>query len=134
LLREKEEEDKRRRAYEAQEQICIENMLKRAEQERILREQYLIRQEELKKAREKALEIELERQKQFIERRNAICYNEVKDKFTQQHTQIRDSFGIRWIKCEICGEIKSESEFGDYGGPDRVNLGKCYKCTGEAKK
>jgi DNA helicase-2/ATP-dependent DNA helicase PcrA len=56
-------------------------------------------------------------------------YDQVKDKFNQQTSQIYDSSGQRWIQCEICGEIKPESEFGSYGGPGHVNLGKCYKCT-----
>ena len=134
LLREKEKEDKRRRAYEAQEQMRLENTRKRAEQERILREQYRIREEELKKEREKALEIERERQKQFVERRNAICYNDVKDKFTQQEEQIRDALGRRWIQCELCKEIKLESEFGSYGGLNHINLGICYQCSRQEKK
>ena len=134
LIREKEEEDKRRREYEAWEQMRLENMRKRAEQERILREQHLIREEKLKKEREKALEIERERQKQFVERRNAICYNDVKDKFTQQEEQIRDALGRRWIQCELCGEIKLESEFESYGGQNHVNLGVCYQCSRSGKK
>ena len=110
MIREKEEEDKRRRAREAQEQQHIENMRRRAEQERI--------------RREKALELERERQKQ----RDINCYNEVKDKFTQQQTPIRDSLGRRWVQCELCGEIKLEVHFGTCGGINHVNLGVCKEC------
>ena len=53
----------------------------------------------------------------------------LKDKFTQQEFQIRDSSGRRWIQCELCGDIKPESEFGSYGGTNHVNLGVCYKCS-----
>ena len=60
---EQEEEEKRRRAHEVQEQRRIESMRRRAEQGRIAQEQYLIRQDELRKEREKALELERERQK-----------------------------------------------------------------------
>ena len=88
----------------------------------------------MKKEREKALEIERERQKQFVERRNAICYNDVKDKFTQQEEQIRDALGRRWIQCELCKEIKLESEFGSYGGLNHINLGICYQCSRQEKK
>ena len=69
------------------------------------------------------------RQKQIAEMRYINSYNEVKNKFTQQEFQIRDSSGRRWVKCELCGEIKPESEFGSYGGTNHVNLGVCYKCS-----
>ena len=104
-------------------------MRRRAEQERVLQEQYLLRQEELRKEHERALELERVRQKQIAEMHYANSYNEVKDKFTQQEFQIRDSSGRRWIQCELCGEIKPESEFGSYGGTNHVNLGVCYKCS-----
>ena len=124
MAREQEEEEKRRRAHEVQEQRRIESMRRRADQGRIAQEQYLIRQEELRKEREKALELERERQKHY-----ANSYNEVKDKFTQQEFPIRDSLGKRWVQCELCGEIQLESEFGSYGGANHVNLGVCYKCS-----
>ncbi len=57
------------------------------------------------------------------------CYREVCDQFNQQGTQIRDHTGRRWVKCELCGEIKPESEFGSYGGIGHVNLGVCYDCS-----
>lgn len=129
MAREQEEDEKRRRAHEVQEQRRNESMRRRAEQGRIAQEQYLIRQEELRKEREKALELERERQKQIAEMHYANSYNEVKDKFTQQEFQIRDSSGRRWIQCELCGDIKPESEFGSYGGTNHVNLGVCYKCS-----
>jgi superfamily I DNA/RNA helicase len=91
MLREKEEEERRRHAAEEQEKKRIESMRRRAEQERILQEQYLLRQEELRKERERALELERERQKQIAKMLYVNSYNEVKDKFTQQEFQIRDS-------------------------------------------
>ena len=109
-------------------------MRKRAEQERMLREQYLIRQEELKKEREKALEVERAQKKQIDERCFDNSYNEIKNKFTQQDFQIRDSLGRRWVQCERCGEIKLLPEFASYGGTKRINLGVCYKCTGRGKR
>ena len=134
MIREKEEEDKRRRAREAQERRRIENMRRRVEQDRIMREQQLLRQEELRKEREKALELERERQKQIAEMREINYYNEVKDKFTQQQTPIRDSLGRRWVQCELCGEIKLEAYFGKYGGINHVNLGVCNACSRGNKK
>ena len=134
MIREREEAERQRYSVEAQEQRCVDNMRRRAEQERMAQKQYLLRQEELRKEREKALEEERARQKQIAEKRLINGYNEVKDRFTQQEYQIRDSYGRRWVKCELCGEIKSESEFGLYGGANHVNLGVCYNCSRRDKK
>lgn len=56
-------------------------------------------------------------------------YNEVKERFIQQETPIKDSSGQRWVQCEICHKIKETTEFSSYGGDKRVNLGKCSKCS-----
>lgn len=47
----------------------------------------------------------------------------------QQEVQVRDEYGHRWVKCEICGKIAPESEFSSYGGLNHINLGKCTACT-----
>lgn len=60
---------------------------------------------------------------------SALGYEQIKDKFTQQTEQIRDSYNRRWIQCELCGEIKPEPEFSSYGGLNHVNLGHCSECT-----
>ena len=52
-----------------------------------------------------------------------------KSDFEQQIKQIWDSSGNRYIKCEICGKIKSAEAFAVYGGINRVNLGKCRDCV-----
>ena len=54
---------------------------------------------------------------------------EVVNLFTQQHTEIYDSFGQRWVQCTQCGEIKPTDEFSDYGGRNRVNSGICRRCS-----
>lgn len=56
-------------------------------------------------------------------------YSDVKDTFVQQKEQIWDRYGNRWVKCRICGKIKTVDEFWEYGGPDRMNLGRCYECV-----
>ena len=96
--------------------IAAREKEQREEQERKLKEQ--------EKAREAARIF----QQQVAERNYLKGYNEVKDKFVQQHTQIKDSLGNRWVRCEICGRIKQANECYDVGGPDRVNLGKCLEC------
>ena len=52
----------------------------------------------------------------------------VLNKIEQQEVQARDELGRRWVKCEYCGKIATESEFVDYGGRNRVNLGICRYC------
>ena len=62
--------------------------------------------------------------------KTALDYaNEVRDRFNQQETPIRDSRGRRWIQCEKCGRILVDYEFTDYGGRNRVNLGICKECS-----
>ena len=53
---------------------------------------------------------------------------EIIDKIAQQKEPVYDSCGIRWIQCEQCGKIDEETEFSNYGGPNRVNLGVCNEC------
>ena len=62
------------------------------------------------------------------ESRYEIGYSDVKEKFNQQTTIIRDRFKQRWVKCERCGEIKPENDFISYGGENHVNLGVCKAC------
>ncbi|GAB6174530.1 hypothetical protein JCM15765_40080 [Paradesulfitobacterium aromaticivorans] len=52
----------------------------------------------------------------------------------QQETQVRDSLGRRWIKCEICGAVETEDKFGSYGGINHINLGVCYNCSRKNRK
>ncbi|MBO5036679.1 MAG: ATP-dependent helicase [Clostridia bacterium] len=54
-------------------------------------------------------------------------YAEVRGKFGNQKEIIYDSEGRRWVRCEICGEIKPSTEFTTYGGKN-VNCGKCSEC------
>ena len=55
-------------------------------------------------------------------------YAQVKDRFTQQTDPICDSYGNRWVECELCGEIKRDVEFSFYGGRDSANRGSCTIC------
>lgn len=122
MLRLQKQEEKQKKFVEEREQM-------RAEQVRIQRERYLQQQETLKKEREEAAKKAREDQKQRAEMDYMKRYNEVKGKFVQQETPIKDSSGRRWVQCEICHEIKEESEFSYYGGMNQVNLGKCSKCS-----
>lgn len=122
MLRLQREEEKQRKLREERERM-------RAEQMRIQREHYLQQQETLKSEQEEAAKKAREYQKQLAEMDHMKRYNEVKEKFVQQETPIRDSAGRRWVQCEICHEIKEDSEFSSYGGMNHVNLGKCSKCS-----
>lgn len=53
---------------------------------------------------------------------------EIIGRMDQQEEQVRDSFDIRWIKCEICGKIGEDAEFSSYGGVGHLNLGVCSNC------
>ena len=89
---------------------------------------YQLRLQEQRKYSE---QLKAEREKEKKERlENELAgYEEVKDRFNQQATIIKDSFGTRWIMCERCGAIKPTSDFIEYGGPGRVNLGFCKECS-----
>ncbi len=116
---------------------------KQKEQEKRAKEQEALRKREqdrrLEQIRMKILSDERERienekkrrelEKQEREQRLERGKREVADRFTQQDEIIYDSFGQRWVKCEICGEIKPKELFNDYGGRNRNNTGICTNCS-----
>ena len=122
----REEEKKRRaeeqkRLQEAAERRRLEFQKQQEEAEKERKKQ----QEEARIRREKE---EAERQAE-IKRREDDFRRNMEENFLQQHTQVRDAEGNRWIKCEYCGSIAKESEFTSYGGLNHVNLGTCKKCS-----
>lgn len=114
-----------------------ERMKKQAEERRTLEEK---RKQEAEFLRQQAERARLERESRKEQETPQISpaelkklrlsegYEEVKDKFVQQHTQIRDKYDVRWVRCECCGKIAPDGEFGSYGGTDHMNLGKCRDC------
>ena len=54
--------------------------------------------------------------------------SEIMSIIDQQERQARDSTGVRWIRCERCGEVDTEDNFYSYGGTGHINLGVCNKC------
>ena len=56
-------------------------------------------------------------------------YEEIIDQMNQQDYMVRDSYGVRWIKCTICGKVMPSDMFSAYGGAGKVNLGECRECT-----
>lgn len=101
--------------------------------------EFLKQREEAEKERKKRQEeVRIRREKEEAERRAEIKRREddfrknMADNFTQQHTQIRDAEGNRWIKCEYCGLIAKENEFTSYGGTNHINLGICKSCSSKS--
>lgn len=146
-LKAKEDFDKKQESIKEQRE---KDALERAERLRQLEAEEERRQEERRKQQE-AQRQKLERQKAEAEKRRAELAEKqrlerekqdqekrerdeafkaaLEDNFSQHDTQIRDAEGKRWIKCEFCGKIAVETEFGSYGGLGRVNLGTCYECS-----
>lgn len=115
----------------------IEMQLKRKEEEKRKQEQAkLIRLQTEQKEQARRILLEKE-QKARRARANAdknSRYNQVKDRFNQTDTPVYDSSGQKWIKCEICCEIKESSDFLDYGCPNRATLGQCRDCLKKQAK
>lgn len=106
--------------YENQRQIAYN---------RQLQEEKWLKEYELRKKQS----LEEKQRREEIKRKNAEIvyadsYNEIKDKFTQQTVPIRDSQGVRWVKCEVCNRILPADKFSTYGGINHVNLGICNTC------
>lgn len=83
---------------------------------------------------EKQKSIDEENAKKERDKKYNVGLAEVEKLFTQQSKPIRDSYGIRWIQCEKCKEIKPSNQFVYYGGNNHANLGLCNKCSSEHKK
>ncbi len=117
----KEDAEKQRAEQIRQQQLEAERW--KAEQKKREEEAEKRRIEEAEKRKleeEKRAEEELHRDEAFMQN--------LEEGLNQQETQVRDAYGNRWIRCEICGKIAIDSEFSSYGGLGRVNLGICKAC------
>ena len=56
-------------------------------------------------------------------------YEEVRCKDFQTEDIIEDSLGVRWLKCEFCGEIKQKNEFSLLGIRRWLSMGWCTDCV-----
>lgn len=127
-IRKKREEEKLRKAAKEREERNRQLREKKMKQLEEQEQKRPIEAEEKHKAYEQRRIAEEEKRRIDEEKAKIIFYNEVKDRFTQQTEQIRDSRGVRWIQCEKCGKIRPEREFRTYGGSNHMNLGLCYEC------
>ena len=128
IMRERAEQERQRLIREEAARQLAEIERKRDELWRNQQERIIQQKKREREERQKALEAMREQQRKRDELKYQSCHNEVKDKFTQQEHPIFDSSRRRWIKCEVCGEIKPISAFSTYGGLGRVNLGLCAQC------
>ena len=56
-------------------------------------------------------------------------YDQVKNQSFQSEAVVEDSFGIRWLQCERCGEIKYKDDFSLIGRRNRPSVGICSECA-----
>lgn len=104
----------------------IENAYYRIEQYRKEFEQRLRDQEAAKR---KAVEtVQAKRAKEAAER-YIRGFEQVKEKSFQTEEIIEDSFGIRWLQCEQCAEIKTKDDFALVGRRNRPGIGICTACA-----
>jgi hypothetical protein len=117
------EEDKRREEEEARLRAEEDERL-RAEEEERRRIAALKFAEEKRKREEEKQKREEEKQKRKEEfKRNLPLL------LKQQETPVNDEYGNRWIQCERCGKIATDSDFTTYGGKGHTNLGICKECA-----
>lgn len=58
----------------------------------------------------------------------AAEYDRILKSLDQQNEQVRDLYGVRWVKCETCGRAVTAYDSWKYGGIDTMNIGECYEC------
>ncbi len=87
-----------------------------------------------KQKREEQEEIKLEKERKLRMRKESNEDQDILDRMNQQEEPVYDSRGTRWIKCEICGQVKKESAFATHGGVGHINLGKCSQCCRSNKQ
>lgn len=125
----KVEEEYKKQILREQQEAYERVRRERAEEELRLAE---IRQAE-ERAKEEQRKKELAEKKAAVEEERRRKEEEFKQKleegFLSQESPIYDAEGNRWIKCEFCGKIDKESEFQEYGGKGRCNLGTCRDCS-----
>ena len=83
--------------------------------------------------RKKRLQEKKKEQEQRREQADLKCKEEILQIIDQQEYQARDSESRRWVRCEICGEVKLDKDFSSYGGPNHLNLGICAACARKSR-
>jgi ATP-dependent exoDNAse (exonuclease V) beta subunit len=105
----------------------------RAEINRKMAENLRKREEERQKAaevakKEAAAAVQAALEKAYADRYKQ-GYAQVKNQSFQSESIVEDSFGIRWLQCERCGEIKCKDDFSLIGRRNRPSVGICSECA-----
>ena len=105
----------------------------RAELNRKIAAELRKREEERQKAaeaakKEAAAAVQAALEKAFADRYKQ-GYAQVKNQSFQNEAVVEDSFGIRWLQCERCGEIKCKDDFSLIGRRNRPSVGICAECA-----
>ncbi len=56
-------------------------------------------------------------------------YDRILASLNQQHTQVHDVYGNRWVKCHSCGQAVTIFDTWKYGGVGEMNIGECFECN-----
>jgi hypothetical protein len=88
-------------------------------------EQRQKQQEEVKRKAAEAVQAALEKAAEQYR----LGYEQVQEKSFQTEDLVEDSFGIRWLQCERCSEIKQKDEFSLVGRLHRPGIGICTECA-----
>ena len=88
-------------------------------------EQRQKQQEEVKRKAAEAVQAALEKAAEQYRR----GYEQVQERSFQTEDLVEDSFGIRWLQCERCSEIKQKDEFSLVGRLHRPGIGICTECA-----
>lgn len=136
----KAQENERRKEKEKQEELRRKKLIEQKEKVRQLDlrikrlENDIKKVEFLKRAQEHTNKNMEKEEKHPVQ----INLEEMRKKFTQQDTPIKDDNGVRWVQCEKCKKIAVEDEFSYFGteyinGKKQLNLGVCRECVKQKK-
>lgn len=107
---------------------CIRRQQEEGERRREKLQRQLMENEEKLRIKEEKRRQEAERKQEEKRQRKDDFMKNLESYLSQQDKQVRDPDGNRWIKCEFCGKMAMENEFGFFGGMGRINLGTCKEC------
>lgn len=140
ISREKQKRQQEEKLRIEKERIALkiaEQRAKELEEQRRDHEEELrirkIEEERLCIEKEKNRKLEIKRQQEEIMKEEENFKRNLEENLEQQETQVIDTNGDRWIKCEICNKISTINDFVSYGGKGHINLGICKECSGSGK-
>ncbi len=116
-------------------QIELENLKKKKNEEKNREQEikYRIQQEQNQRNianvdYESSLNTIIKKEQAKEKKTNDDYKKEILPMIFQQEEIVRDSRGVRWIRCETCGIIEEDGKFVSYGGMHHANLGICKTC------